>query len=1015
MRNRILILFFSAVGIAVAGCAGGGGGGGGDRQQDITVTLSPKTVSVAGGQTQVFTATILNPNNNGVSWSLSGSGCTGSACGTLGNYSGNNNQGWTATYTAPLTAPNPATVTISARSVDDTSKSDTATATITAAAVTVAVSPKTANVILGATQQFTATVRGNADTAATWNVSGPGAVNSSGLYTAPATLTTPASATVTAKSHADNTKSDSTTVTIPAVTVSITPQTATVILGASQQFTATVGNATNTAVTWTVAGTGTVSNAGLYTAPSMQGTPATASVTATSVADPTKSVTVSIQIPAVSVTISPKPATVILGATRQFTAAITNATNQTVTWTLSGPGSVSSSGLYTAPATLTTPATATLTATSVNDPSKSDSVTITIPAVGVSVSPPTSTLGGGQTQQFTATVTNATNTAVTWTIAGLGSISTQGLYSAPAIVPGESTVTVTATSVADATKSGSATIELMPISVSVLPGNVMVAITGKKQFTAGVIHTSNTAVTWSVSGSGCSGGTCGTIDTSGRYVAPSAVPSPSTVTVKATSVADPTRFGTASVQIMPNGNFKLNGNYALYFQGGAQGMLSIVGSVHADGNGNLDGGVYDENGPSITDHAPHAISNGTYTVGLDNRGVFTWSGHTFRFAISDTGDRGFFINFDTSGLRGSGVFKKQTTSDFSSAKVSGDYAFGVSGEVNWGPRNALVGRFTANGTGGLAQGALDSVSAVLGHTRVDSFTGTVVMDASTGGPGYGRGTMLWTIPGAVSFHAAFYMVSADELFFLTLDPATQTVPVLGGTILRQSPPPFKVTDLSGPAVLHATGVDDGCHTIMLGQWVASPNSNTGNGTVSAEYASNDCGSTLPLGNFTGLFSIAINGRANLISNTGGIPSFYYYMIGPNKAFLVSDDAYVMTGMFEPQTIPQSGFTNASIAGDYFLGTIDRQSAQVIDASGVANFDGVSTWTSMEDGAFPEDYNVADVAGTEAYTITSPQTGRGTFTYAGSEVIVFYAVSPSKIYNFVLYTPDRIAQSEQQTY
>ena len=69
---------------------------------------------------------------------------------------------------------------------------------------------------------------------------------------------------------------------------------------------------------------------------------------------------------------------------------------------------------------------------------------------------------------------------------GLGSIGTQGLYSAPAIVPSQTTVTITATSVADPTKSGSATVTLIPISVTVSPATAKVVITGKKQFSAAV-------------------------------------------------------------------------------------------------------------------------------------------------------------------------------------------------------------------------------------------------------------------------------------------------------------------------------------------------------------------------------------------------------------------------------------------------------------------------------------------------------------------------------------------------
>src|SRR5208282_3076771 len=75
------------------------------------------------------------------------------------------------------------------------------------------------------------------------------------------------------------------------------------------------------------------------------------------------------------------------------------------------------------------------------------------PPVAVSVTPATATLYGGQTQQFTATVTNTSNTAVTWTIspAGTGTINSSGLYTAPATISTQQTVTVTATSQASPT------------------------------------------------------------------------------------------------------------------------------------------------------------------------------------------------------------------------------------------------------------------------------------------------------------------------------------------------------------------------------------------------------------------------------------------------------------------------------------------------------------------------------------------------------------------------------------
>jgi len=71
------------------------------------------------------------------------------------------------------------------------------------------------------------------------------------------------------------------------------------------------------------------------------------------------------------------------------------------------------------------------------------------------------------TKQFTATVTNTTNTAVTWYVnnlqggnSALGTISTSGLYKAPNLTPLPLTVTVTAISKADPGKNASASVTL---------------------------------------------------------------------------------------------------------------------------------------------------------------------------------------------------------------------------------------------------------------------------------------------------------------------------------------------------------------------------------------------------------------------------------------------------------------------------------------------------------------------------------------------------------------------------
>src|ERR1700728_2012968 len=103
----------------------------------------------------------------------------------------------------------------------------------------------------------------------------------------------------------------------------------------------------------------------------------------------------------------------------------------------------------------------------------------TMGGVSVSVAPATATLYGGQTQQFSAAVTNASRTGVNWSIppSSTGTINSSGLYTAPASVTSQQTVTVTATSQAEPTVSASATITLVPKTTPTITWATPAAIT----------------------------------------------------------------------------------------------------------------------------------------------------------------------------------------------------------------------------------------------------------------------------------------------------------------------------------------------------------------------------------------------------------------------------------------------------------------------------------------------------------------------------------------------------------
>jgi hypothetical protein len=94
------------------------------------------------------------------------------------------------------------------------------------------------------------------------------------------------------------------------------------------------------------------------------------------------------------------------------------------------------------------------------------------PAILVEVCPATQSVLAGGTATLSATLANTTNEAVTWEVNGLaggnatvGTITSAGVYSAPAQTPMPATVTITAVSAADASASGSA-----QLTITALPG-----------------------------------------------------------------------------------------------------------------------------------------------------------------------------------------------------------------------------------------------------------------------------------------------------------------------------------------------------------------------------------------------------------------------------------------------------------------------------------------------------------------------------------------------------------------
>jgi hypothetical protein len=165
---------------------------------------------------------------------------------------------------------------------------------------------------------------------------------------------------------------------------------------------------------------------------------------------------------------------------------VTGTTTTSVTWSVngitggsSGVGTISAVGVYVAPSGMPASSTVSVRATSVANPASYAQATVTLVSpVQVTVSPTTATVQTGHTQTFVATVTGASDTAVTWAVNGvaggstvLGTITTAGLYTAPTAMPAANSVKVRATSAASATSWAQATVTLTappppPVSLS---------------------------------------------------------------------------------------------------------------------------------------------------------------------------------------------------------------------------------------------------------------------------------------------------------------------------------------------------------------------------------------------------------------------------------------------------------------------------------------------------------------------------------------------------------------------
>lgn len=480
----------------LAACGGGSDSSGPppDTTPRVTsVAVTPGTASVlVGDQTQLAAnVSAVNGAATTVTWQTSNASvATVSASGQV--------QG-IAVGSASITAT----------STFDASKSGSAQVTVNPrpAVISVSIAPAAPTVVVGQNVALTATVAvvGGASTAVAWVSSNPSTVtvSASGTITGVAA----GNASVSATSVADPTKSATVPVTVTppppgVVSVVVTPSNPSVLVGDQLQLNAnvTVVSGAPNAVTWSTsnAAVATVSTTGQVTGVA----PGSATITATSTFDATKSGSVSLTVnprPAVlSVLILNPNAAIIVGTTSQLTAQVSTAggASNAVTWSSSAPAiaTVNASGLVNALA----PGNVTISATSVFDPTKQAAAAIRVDASAivnsVSVQPATLSIEVGKTGQLTATVSVGNNASqqVTWSSNSATTATVDQTGKVTAVAAG--TATIRATAQADATKFAES---VVTVTGAQFPSSAEVNAGADSQFSPQTVEIAvNGTVTW---------------------------------------------------------------------------------------------------------------------------------------------------------------------------------------------------------------------------------------------------------------------------------------------------------------------------------------------------------------------------------------------------------------------------------------------------------------------------------------------------------------------------------------
>jgi len=409
---------------------------------------------------------------------------------------------------------------------------------------------------------------------------------------------------------------------------------------------------------------------------------------------------------------------------------------------------------------------------------------------------------------------------------------------------------------------------------------------------------------------------------------------------------------------------------------GFSSFFTRAGSFTADGNGHISDGLEDVN--VCAGVFTLQFTNSTYSIGADGRGTLTLknSTGTTNYSITLTSaTQGVVAQTDVNSTA-TGSFQRQNTSAFSNPAIAGGYVFDFAGiNVRLNPES-VIGRFTADGAGGINSGLLDSNEAGTASNQ-QLFPAGAFYHIDTNGDGinFGRGTA-----NIAGHNFAFYIVDGTRLKLLGTDfPAA-----FSGEAFAQQNMSFTDASLNNGVAFLIGGSSSTGPIATAGRFTAD-----GAGNLSGIFLDENNNGTITLlpsqsGTVTGTYTVDANGlgggTATWTDSKAGTFSFIFYLISPTQAvFQETDGGITSDGTILAQTA--GPISSATLAGDFaviwsgvssdeedFVGQMKLTSASGNNASGVMDFNEFRTGTQFFDIQFKG-----------PLTITTPGTGPNTLS------------------------------------